>query len=61
MYYSVQKCVAASPRAVHALASAVTRTLHVWHRLMAKIAELETRLYEKEPAGNDLIQAVHCE
>jgi hypothetical protein len=28
---------------------------------MAKIAELETKLYEKELAGSDLIQAVHCE
>ena len=35
--------------------------LHFRNRLMAKIAELETKLYEKELAGSDLIPAVHCE
>ncbi|WIA19757.1 hypothetical protein OEZ85_005673 [Tetradesmus obliquus] len=34
--------------------------LHFRNRLMAKIAELETKLYEKELAGSDLIPAVHC-
>lgn len=36
------------------------RILDRCNRLMAKIAELETKLYEKELAGSELIPAVHC-